>query len=57
MISSLQVSYVHLLIWIVVSLTLYKPDNRLLQQTIELEKKNKAIETAKNDGSNTKTAG
>ncbi|GAN05835.1 autophagy protein 16 [Mucor ambiguus] len=32
-------------------------NNRLLQQTIELEKKNKAIESAKNDGSNTETAG
>lgn len=57
MISLLQVSYVYLLVWIVVSLTLYKPDNRLLQQTIELEKKNKVIEAAKNDGSNTKTSG
>ncbi|CAO3650799.1 unnamed protein product [Mucor fragilis] len=32
-------------------------NNRLLQQTIELQKKNKAIETAHNDGPNTETAG
>lgn len=46
-----------MLIRSIILITIQKPDNRLLQQTIELEKKNKVIETAKDGGSSTETAG